>query len=166
VNATLDTLWKTYETTSDLIKFADAKAGAVLAANGIIIGSLVANLQSSIVALHNHLALLILLLLIVAATTFSTYFSIVCLSPNTKFVASDSLIFFGSVAQFQTRNLYEEAARVAFADDTALLTQLTQEVWATARVATSKYRAVAWAIRGLGVSVFLGIVVVAVALLG
>lgn len=158
MNNELEYLWKTYSTINEWIRFADTKAGGILALNGVIAGIVISKILGSTDCLQNHPGLSILLV-IGAITAFgSIYFAVRCLNPTLKVGESSSLIFFAHVAKaFSTPDGYRQAVQKTFTDDGQLMTQISDQVWANSKVAWKKYKNVVWATRflALTVSVFI-----------
>lgn len=166
MNTELETLWKTYDTVNEWIRFSDTKAGAILAANGVIAGIVLANLASAKDFLHKNPVFLIFLITGVIAGCMSIYFSIRCLNPTLRVGEPTSLIFFAHVAQkFEKPSDYEQAVSKAFTDDVQAMAQIAQQVWANSSVAWKKYKAVVWAIRFLELTVLVGIAGILAALI-
>ncbi|HMA36277.1 MAG TPA: Pycsar system effector family protein [Chloroflexia bacterium] len=158
VESEVDTLWRIYGSTNNLIQFADTKASYILAANGIIIGAIITNLAVVKDFLHKDLALTLLLVLGLGISGLSSYFALRCLNPTLHYGQPTSLIFFAHIVhRFDGLEAYREAAHAVFTDEAQLTDQVAEQVWITAQVATKKYVAVAWATRLLAATVLVGI---------
>jgi len=159
MNTTIETLWKTYNVINEWIRFSDTKAGAILATNGVITSIVLPKLSDYTIFLNDHLVLLILLILGIITTFISIISSIICLSPTLKIgTKTNSVIFFANIAEnFETYNDYEKNALDVLTDEKHAATQIAQQVWANSKVAMKKYKAVAWAIYSLELTIIIGI---------
>lgn len=160
MNTTIETLWKTYNVINEWIRFSDTKAGAILAANGVIASIVLSKLPGYKVFLNDHLMLLILLILGIITTFISIISSIICLNPTLKIGSkTNSVIFFANIAEnFETYNEYEKNALDVLTDEKHAAAQIAQQVWANSKVALKKYKAVAWATYSLEGTILIGII--------
>ena len=160
MNTTIETLWKTYNVINEWIRFSDTKAGAILAANGVIASIILSKLPDHQVFLNEHLTLLILLMLGITTTFISIILSIICLNPTLKIgTKTNSVIFFANIAEnFQTYDEYEKNALDVLIDEKHAATQIAQQVWANSKVALKKYKAVVWATYSLEGTILIGII--------
>ncbi len=154
----LDNLWKTYGIINEWIKFSDAKAGAVLALNGVIIGLIYSNLQNNPGDFTKHPIIFTSLMLGILVGCISIYFCLRCLNPTLKLGEPNSLIFFSHISQkFKKYEDYVNAANNAFNDEKNLQDDLSQQIWVNSKVAHNKYVAVTWAIRLLSLTLLIDI---------
>ena len=160
MNTTIETLWKTYNVINEWIRFSDTKAGAILAANGIIASIVLPKLSDHKVFLNNHPTLLILLMMGITTAFISIILSIICLNPTLKIgTKTNSVIFFANIAEnFQTHDEYEKNALDVLIDEKHAAAQIAQQVWANSKVALKKYKAVVWATYSLEGTILIGII--------
>ena len=156
----IETMWKTYNTINEWIRFSDTKAGAILAANGVIVTIVLSKLTGSKDFIYSCPIFLILLIIGILASFISIILSIVCLTPTLKVgKATSSLIFFANIAEeFKSPNDYEKAALNALTIDEQSMSQITQQVWVNSKVAWKKYKAVTWATYFLDLTILIGII--------
>lgn len=148
---TVETAWRTYEIINEWIKFSDAKAGAILAADGVIASVVFALLQSSFQVSSANLLTIIIIVLGIICVCFSVYFSLLCLNPTLKVGEPKSLIFFDHIAQkYQIPADYKKDFLETFNDTDTAITQITEQIWANSKVAKKKYFAVTWSTRFFG----------------
>lgn len=159
MNATIETLWKTYSTINEWIRFSDTKAGAILTANGVIASIVLSKLPNAKDFLDTHPIFPILLIVGTITTFISIILSIICLSPTLKVGdKTNSVIFFGNIAKtFETYCDYDNIAQDVLANEKHASTQIAQQVWANSKVAWKKYKAVAWATYFLELTILIGI---------
>lgn len=160
----LETLWKTYDTINEWIRFSDTKAVAILGINGVVAGFVFSNLKELKLVLSSYPIILIPLIIGIFTCSVSVYFSIICLAPTLKVGDRDSLIFFAHVAEkFKTPGDYEKAVRQILKNDNDLMGQITNQVWSNSKVAWKKYNAVVWCTRFfiLTVLICIGAIIIA-----
>ena len=159
MNTTIETLWKTYSIINEWIRFSDTKAGAILAANGVIASIVLSKLANGKNLLDVHPIFPILLIIGIITTFISIILCIICLSPTLKVGdKTNSVIFFANIAErFETHCDYEKIAQDVLADEKQAATQIAQQVWANSKVAWKKYKAVAWATYFLELTILIGI---------
>jgi len=146
---TIETAWQIYATVNEWIRFSDTKAGAILAADGVIAAVAFSLLPEPVPA-----AYLPLIVSGAVSGVLSVYFSILCLNPALRFGEPNSLIFFAHIAQrYQGPNEYAEALVGVFSEEEAAAAQIAAQIWVNSRVALKKYRAVTWATRSFGFTV-------------
>jgi hypothetical protein len=167
--ATVESLWKTYQATGEWIRFTDTKAGATLAACGVLAGVVAGALKDNRKEILASVPLSMCLALALLALLSAVVYGMNCISPTLGFQkkkgltrspvafldAKESVIYFEHVAALEKPEDYELVASEIFADAERTRTQVAQQVWALARVCSEKNRQVAWAIRLLAVSLVL-----------
>lgn len=138
--------WKTLHQTTDLIKVADAKAGAVLAADGVLGGVLMRTLPATDDWTTRWLYVGLLLSSLGLASV-SAVSALRVFAPRLNTDPSQSLLYFANIAtQYPTSDDFAPAFRELLEDDEQLQLSLTEQVWATSRIARRKFRAVTPAI--------------------
>jgi hypothetical protein len=162
-----DHLWKIYESTSELIRFSDTKATALLAINGIIAGLYFSNVTVLREALSHRLISIVPLTSAIILILVSLYFSAWCIFPRLNRNAGCDLVFFGDiVTAHKTANEYEVALREAFKNNEGLFTQLSHEIYEISGIAEKKYKAVKRAILFLVLALLTSLVFMLTAILG
>jgi|WetSurMetagenome_2_1015567.scaffolds.fasta_scaffold76613_2 hypothetical protein len=155
---TQESMWKIYDTLNEWIRFSDAKAGVILATNGIIAGAILSDPAGLKAFLYKNPVFFIPLILAVLMACISIYFSLRCLNPTLKIGKPDSLIFFGHIAlNFETAEEYQSVAKKIFLDDDLAESQIAEQIWANSKISQRKFEAVTWATRFLAVTAFIGI---------
>lgn len=138
--------WKALSQTNDLIKVADAKAGAMLAASGVLGGTLVRAVPAPLLWGESpwHVVLLLVSLALVAA---SILLALKVFVPRLRTGRSRSLLHFDNIARRYARAAdFSPACRSLFEQDDRLHEALAEQLWATSRIARRKFRSVASAI--------------------
>jgi len=160
MNTKIETLWKTYNVINEWIRFSDTKAGAILAANGVIASIVLSKLAESKVFLDNNTIFFYPLIIGIILTCISIVSAIICITPTLKIgTKSNSVIFFANIAEnFETYNEYEKKALDVLIDEKHAAAQIAQQVWANSKVALKKYKAVAWATYSLEGTILIGII--------
>ena len=160
MNTKIETLWKTYNVINEWIRFSDTKAGAILAANGVIASIVLSKLAESKVFLDNNTIFFYPLTIGIILTCISIVSAIVCITPTLKIgTKTNSVIFFANIAEnFETYNDYEKNALDVLTDEKHAAAQISQQDWANSKVALKKYKAVAWATYFLEGTILIGII--------
>lgn len=137
-HSVVDRAWRLLDTNHAAIDRADAKAGAVVAACGVSAAALVA-----VYSAHRaDTAEVSFALLCAALALASTSCAGLALRPRRmRSRQPDSLIFFDHVTRMADSSVegYIQSARSLFSDEEELTTEITRQVWMTARLATVKY---------------------------
>ncbi len=161
----LETLWKIYENVQGLIRHSDAKAGAILVADGAIATILLSNVPV-LAATCTQSAIVHLLILAGSVLLFlSAIFAGISIIPAVDVGDPASLIYFNHIAHFYpTYDAYAQAVKDALDRDT-IRDDLSRQVWIISKVAQKKYRHVARSIGCFGFSLLVFMVSLGVATL-
>lgn len=151
---TREDLWRTLQTVSDWVKFADAKAGATLAVDGVILALLVGRLRgfpkpefSTIVALFCAIAL----------AAFSGLLAVWAVMPRTRRLGADSMVHYGTIAKFDSATSCCAVAIATLTNPNEFAKTITGHIWTISRVAEHKYLLVIWSIRFLAGALAVGV---------
>jgi hypothetical protein len=163
----IDQLWNTYNSINEWIRFSDAKAGAVVLIQGVIIGAILQNgtqIDAIVTknAIHSILGLVTIFLFF-----YSFSLALICLNPSLdpaelarfrrKPLKSDksSLIFFGDIAARPDFATFQSEINTRFSDEKDFAGQLSNQIWINSKIATRKYQAVEKSIRALATSILI-----------
>ncbi len=141
LKAKTENLWKTYEAINELVRFADTKATAILAVNGVIAGFYFSNIGTLQAILLQKPTTLAPLLMVAGFLLISSGFSAYCIVPRLKVNKSKCLVLFCDIADFSSADEYEKAIQNEMTDD-KVEKYLVDQIWATSKIATTKYSAV------------------------
>lgn len=145
----IEYLWHIYENIADYIKFSDTKSGAVLAANGVVAGIGLSN-SGAISGLTSRGPVFTVLTVFAVVCLLSSAGSCVAaILPKLRVGEPSSVVFFAHISKrCQTAQEYRTAVDGVF-ENGKEVTQLQDQIWALARVATRKFR-----LTGIGVWLF------------
>lgn len=135
-----EVMWNTYESINNLIRSFDAKAGVLLASNGLIITFVFSKVISE---LNLLLASKLLLTIFIVGSTFnitSMCFCISCLKPRLH-ASNDiiSLLFFEDIYKnFKSFHAYKKSVAIKFNNQEDALDQITCQVWNLSKIASEK----------------------------
>lgn len=133
----IESLWKTFEAINELIRFADTKATAILAINGVTAGFFFSNIELVQTVLKQSPIALVPLLVAIGLVLVSAGSSACCILPRLG-NRSECLIFFCDVARnYKSATDYENAWKSA--TRAKIETELTHQIWANSRIAAEKY---------------------------
>src|SRR5699024_6365627 len=134
--------WKALTQTHDLIKVADTKAGAILAAAGVL-GAAVVRALPAMSGWHQkpwHVGLLLVSMVLIAV---SIVFALRVFVPRLRLGDSGSLLHFDNIARrYANAAEFSVAYRSLFEHDDRLHKALAEQLWATSRIARRKFRSV------------------------
>jgi hypothetical protein len=167
--AALEFAWRTFENLNQWVRFSDAKAAVLLAANGAITGALVSFVTGSKTALLQNPWNILWLLAVVALTLHSACNALGSLMPQLRIrrrkkeppssEESSSLVFFGDIAdRFPSAAQFHEAVTEALANPDEGVAEICHQVWANSKVAAVKYRRVTNSVYGLTVALLVGFI--------
>jgi len=139
-----ENLWKTYEAINGLIRFADAKATAILALNGVIAGFYFSNIGSIQTVLEQRSIAVIPLVVALGFVLISAGLAAHCLIPRLG-TKKDCLIFFCDITRtYKNATDYEKAIKKATSD--RIETDLAHQIWINSGIASKKYGSVWYSI--------------------
>jgi hypothetical protein len=141
-----DQQWEIYKYINDQIRFADTKAAALLAANGVLTAALIGVLKDKDAFFRSHTFVLLLAAVGLLGLLASAGCCLMCIVPRLSTGGPRSLIFFDHIALFTGPDTYANSAET-MADARQAFQEITRQVWANARVASRKHRWVARAVR-------------------
>jgi Family of unknown function (DUF5706) len=150
-----DESWKLLEHVNEWLRFADAKAGAILAASGVLGGLMLSSIPTRSKALAHPLNA-VLILIALAGIAASSLLTLRVLAPRLRTGEARSLVYFDHIARrYQSeRNAFVDNYLSLANDGDGLARQLTEQIWANSLVARRKFRQVSYATRFLGLSMF------------
>jgi Family of unknown function (DUF5706) len=163
VDVATEGLWRCLEQVNEWVRFADAKATAVLTADSVLFGALALHGSGHGFSDSPVSSALTILGLSLAAASFVV--GILVVLPRTSVPAAPpSLLYFSDVAaHFAARPAdYVEQARALAADEQRLADALAGQVWANAVVGSRKFRRVGlsiWLLLGATMATGLSVVV-------
>lgn len=162
-----DEAWKSLTQVNEWIRFADAKAGAVLAASGVLGGLLVTSIPSR-EDFAIHVVRSILLSAAIVCVGASTLITLRILAPRLRTGEARSLIYFSHIARryADDRNAFVENFLSLVNDGDRHAEHVAEQIWANSRVAHQKFKSVTFAIYLLGVAMVAAGSAVAVQRLG
>jgi len=146
-----ETAWRTYEIVNEWIRYSDTKAGAILAADGVIAGIVLSILPNQIQLDIIPCISIVFLVLGVVSGCLSVFFSIRCLNPTLKMGEPKSMLYFAHIAKkYNGPKEYKKDFIEIFSKKDTFVNQITEQIWANSKVAQKKYIAVTWATRFFG----------------
>ncbi len=158
----VENLWNTHKAISELIRFADTKATAILAVNGVLAGFYSSNIGLVQAVLEEHSIASIPLVSAIAFIILSTTFAAYCIAPRLG-TKKGSLTFFHDIdGNYENAIDYEKALQKTTSG--GFKTDLAHQIWAISKVASTKYRAVCLSISFFVAALFSGIAFVVVVL--
>ncbi len=144
--------WKALQHINDLIKVADTKAAAMLAAGGVLGGILLRTLpaQQRWLVEWLHVGLL---LISIGSVSASILFALMVFVPRLRTDASRSILFFDNIASRYAKAAdFVPVCRRTLGDTARLEASLAEQIWATSRIAQRKFRNVTPAIWLFGIA--------------
>lgn len=134
-----ENLWNTYETINDLIRFADTKATAILAIDGLMAGFYFSNVALIRSILNNNPIVLVPVVVAMISVAISAGFSAFCLMPRLKVKEDNCPLFFRDISNHYStvtdyRNAFIREAGCEKIDE-----HLISQIWANSRIASEKY---------------------------
>lgn len=150
-------LWQLYLVVNDWIKFADTKATALLAANGIIAGVVLINLNHIIPFTLCRGWCLVMVILSILAFLASIVLSLRCVMPKLKVGEPKSAFYFDHIAQLSIID-YEAKAKAILSNEDDVESHIIYQIWANSKVASAKHRNIALSIWSLIIGIILSLV--------
>jgi pycsar effector protein len=155
-------LWRIYGQINEWIRFADAKAGALLAADVVMIVAAIQSFKDHKDVLMGHVVLWFPGILSLVGLSASAFCCLMCILPRTRAIAGKSVIFFGDIARgYTSLDAYLQSAST-LGDENRAFDEISRQVWENARIAEHKHL---WIARAVW-SIFFGLVVALVVGIG
>lgn len=151
--STKDDLWRTLQAVSEWVRVADAKAGAILAVDGVLLALSTGRLKGTPTP---PVPAAVGLSIALTAAAVSGLLAVWTVVPRMKRLGATSMIHYGAIATFDSAASYHNAAVSLAEDPDGITMALTQQIWTISRSAKRKYHLVTWAIRLLVASLFAG----------
>jgi hypothetical protein len=151
-----DEAWRSLQQVNEWIRFADAKAVAVLAGSGVLGGVLVTRVPV-LDDFKAHGVRAVLLSAAIVCVGISALLSLQILAPRLRTGESRSLIYFDHIARRYEgeRNAFVDNYIALIEHDDDLVRQVADQIWSNSRVARHKFRRVSFAIWFLGAAMVL-----------
>jgi hypothetical protein len=147
--------WKALQQVNEWIRFADAKAGAILAGSAAL-GGVVLHALPQWSKHGEHPWQFWLLIASLVAVTLAILFALRVLAPALRAGEPRSLVYFDHIARkHPSVSNYVTALRRLLDNEDDLVDQLGHQIWANSRVARHKFVAVGRAVRFLGLALIL-----------
>ncbi|BCM90134.1 hypothetical protein IAD21_01985 [Abditibacteriota bacterium] len=162
--AATEHLWKTYEAINEWIRFADAKAGALLTINGVLIGAAISKIDNKQKFHPDQLFYWIALVLAVVCGAYlvaSAKDSLLCIKPILKDKPGafpppkPSTIYFEHIAQNPTLNDFHKAV-LAVKGDKLAFEEIAAQVYAVSEVARQKHLHISSSVESLKIGLRFG----------
>lgn len=150
-----DDLWRILASISEWIRFADAKAGAALAVDGVML-VLLAGRLTRVPPPAAYVAVIFSVALALAAS--STLAAVWTVVPRMKRLGANAMVHYGTVAAFGTVDEYTSAITQMLSDPAKLSGALSEQIWTLSRAAAHKYKLVGTSIRLLACALAVGLV--------
>jgi hypothetical protein len=147
--------WRGLQQVNEWIRFADAKAGAVLAGSGVL-GAFLVHAIPRLSDFRDQPVRALLLSVAICSLGLSALITLRVLAPRLRTGEARSLVYFDHVARRYGKDRQAFVTRYLHVgeDDVALCTQLVEQMWANSLVARRKFRRVALATYALGTAMF------------
>jgi len=162
MNQIIEVLWDNYILVTDLIKFSDAKAGAILAADSVIALSIFANMNNIKEYIVNNDIILLLFIIGAIAYCGSFLLAVFSIIPKMKIDKEKSILFFGHIAEnYKSAQDYEKDAIEKLGEEKVLISEICQEIWINSLIARKKYALVSWSLWLLAATFLICIITIA-----
>jgi hypothetical protein len=140
-----DVLWRNLEHVSEWVRFADAKAAAVLTLDGILATVLVSAFAHDS---GRPVAVYVALIGAGGFLTASGAMCMACLLPRLTIGQANNVIYFAGISKYASPDDYVQQLR-RVATEGRIETELARETWSRSRAAAVKYKYVRWALIAL-----------------
>jgi len=138
-----DNYWSILNSIDDSIKFADAKAIALLSIYSILITIIFTDPETITGLLETSQSGSIVLIFTGLSFVVSAYYAFKCLKPNFNYKSKESVLFFSSISnQFESAEKYYESSHKVLSNDKKLYEQLAEQVFTKSKIASGKYKQV------------------------
>ena len=150
--------WRIYGLINEWIRFADAKAGALLAANALILVSAVAAFKDHKQVFNDHMWLTVFGVLGLGSLIASAICCLWCIFPRIRMAEGTSPIFFGHISQHSSPDDYQKKAGV-LGDEDQEFAEISDQVWRNAKIAHYKHVWIAFGVAAFAVGLIVSLVV-------
>lgn len=141
----IENYWKILSEVNDAIKFAEAKAIAIISTSGILTAFLFSKQDLSP---HLGNCFFFTLFVLCVVSIFSTiFFSLLCLKPNFSNESKGSMFYFNSILDSKaTVSEFDAEIAKVLSSEKELSCQLSEQIITKSRIARRKYRHVNYSI--------------------
>lgn len=146
----VENAWRLLGYVNGWLRFADAKAAAILSANSLL-GALISALYSIRPGLGHRAWRVTLLSLALAAVATSGTYALRALRPHTQARSADSIVHFGYVAQRYgaASDAFVRSCMALVSEEERLIRDLCRQIWVNSILASQKYERVSRALTAL-----------------
>ena len=160
----IESLWKSYGAIQELIRFADSKATAILAIDGVFAGFFFSNISSIREILRGNILEVAPLSLMLICLILSASFSAWCIAPRLD-KNSNCFFFFCDIARnYKTSSEFEKAFKEA--PRGKILSDIAQQVHVNSGIAKKKHKFVWLSIYFFAASLLASVIFMVTALWG
>jgi hypothetical protein len=139
-----DDLWRILGSISDWVRFADAKAGATLAVDGVMMVLLAGRLTRTPSPTAVAVIVLSIALTLAALSALAAVWTVM---PRMRTLGADAMIHYGRIASFDTAESFAAGLKEPLSDPDRMAGVLASQIWTLSRAAAHKYRLVGLAVR-------------------
>ena len=157
-------LWEIYRLVNEWVRFADAKATAILAINGVILAVIGASINDLKGLLIDQPLVLWLVVFALSFLLVSIVLALASLLPITSSSKIKSSIFFGAIAQdYDKPTDYQVAVKASLESEKGLAQDLLGQIWTNSKISALKYKYISFATYSLTIAITIGIIVFGIA---
>ncbi len=139
ISSETEELWNIHKAISELIRFSDAKATAILAINGVLVGFYFSNVNTLKEVFVQRLAALVPFALSFLLSIVSVCFAAYCMYPRLRKTLTRNLLFFRDISEYEGAAAYEKVITEALGNKEAWKACISRDIWAISKVAKNKY---------------------------
>ena len=144
MNTRLDSYWKIYQAKQELIRFADTKATAILAVDGVIAGLYFSNIDTIKTVLQHDFTASIPLVATMGFILISIIASALCIIPRLKSTSNCPIYFCDIATNYKNADEYQNAMKKKKPKD--MQQALLSQIYIISKIAKKKHSLVQWVV--------------------
>ncbi len=146
-NSTLEQYWKILQYNVEFVKFFDTKATIIITTYGLIITFICSTTEVTYAILTQNIVMFSLTVLSAVSALLAIFFAFRCLNPRLIKLNSQTVIFFGHIANHKSYTEFDEKMEMILSETELYKKQLSEQIFTNSKVAYGKFRNIAYSMR-------------------
>ena len=146
-DSTVEQYWKILQYNVEFVKFFDTKATIIITTYGLIITFICSTAEVSYITLMQNKVLFGLTVLSTVSALLAVFFAFRCLNPRLIKLNSQTVIFFGHIANHKNYPEFDEKLEMILSETELYKKQLSEQIFTNSKIAYGKFLNIAYSMR-------------------